>query len=277
MVTVDTATGKNMVVWEKKSIAPISSYNIYRESIVAGEYEAIDNVDGNALSEYVDYGVNPGQQAYIYKITAVMDDRSESDIRLCRPHKTIHLLTSMNLEKRVAQLDWDDYYGFDYGTYYIFRSESSERDFSIYHQMPSSTNEFTDVTAPSDATFYYRVAVERSAPCNPTGNGKSGTGPYNHALSNMDDNKIRTSTGTDIIFGELRIYPNPFSHTTTIEFQNPELAEYRVTLRDLSGKAVRMLNTRDNRIIIERGDLAPGLYSIELSGKKIYRDNLMVR
>ncbi len=277
MVTVDTTDRKNLIIWEKHSSAPISSYNIYRESIVAGEYEAIGNVDGNALSEFTDTTAKPAQQAYIYKITAVMEDGRESGLNLCRPHRTIHLLTSKNTEYNVAQLDWDDYYGFDYGTFFIFRNSRELGDFNNYHSMASSTNEWTDIDAIPGELYYYRVAVEPPEPCNPTGgNTKGGTGPYKHSLSNMDDNKLKVGM-EDVVMGGLNIYPNPFSQGTTIEFPNPELAEYRIMIRNLAGKVVQIKTTNGNQVFIERGNLSSGIYSIELSGKKIYRDKIVVR
>ncbi len=277
MVTVDTTDGNNLIIWEKNSVAPIASYNIHRESIVAGEYDAIGNVTGDALSEFTDTVVNPAQQAYIYKLTAIMADGRESDINLCKPHRTIHLLTSKNTELKVAQLDWDDYYGFEYGTFYIFRHDADRGDFLNYHSMPSSTNEWTDAEAESGKEYYYRVAVEPPRPCNPTGNEKAKSGPYNHSLSNMDDNKLKVGTGVgDVIYGGLKIYPNPFNQSCSIEFPNNELSEYRITVRDLSGKVVWIEKTRSSQIVIERGEMAAGIYSIELSGKKIFRDKFIV-
>lgn len=204
-----------------------------------------------------------------------MEDGRESDIRLCRAHRTIHLLTSRSIEFNVAQLDWDDYYGFDYGTFFIFRNSTERGEFSNYSSLASSTNEWTDVDAEAGAIYYYRVAVAPPEPCNPTGDKKAGTGPYYHALSNMDDNKLKVGT-EEIVFGRLSIYPNPFSQQTTIDFPNPESGEYRVSIRDLSGKLVRLEETSSNQLIIERGNMAAGIYSIEIAGKKIYRDKIVV-
>ena len=276
MVTVDTSTGDNLVIWEKKTTAPIASYNVYRESIVAGEYDAIGNVPASDLSLYSDTGAIPAVQAYIYKVTAITAEGFESDIDLCRPHKTIHLLTSLNTEYKTAQLDWDQYYGFDYGTFHIFRS-GTQSGFGIIHAMASSTTTWLDLGASSGEEYFYRVAVEKPGSCYPTGNGKAGTGPYSHSLSNMDDNKLKTTGLNDVAAGTLKIYPNPFTERTTVEFPNPESSEYRVTVRDLSGKVVMIELTVRNRLVIERGDLNAGLYSIELAGKRIYRDRFIIK
>ncbi|MFC2116608.1 choice-of-anchor Q domain-containing protein [Bacteroidota bacterium] len=276
MVTVDSNTNDNLVIWEKKSTAPIESYNVYRESIVAGEFDWIGNVPATDLSVYVDTSVNPVAQAYIYKITAFDFDGNESDIELCDPHKTLHLLSSQNTETRTIQCDWDAYYGFDYGTFYIYRGTSNTA-LSLVHPMSSSTTSWIDTEAEPETDYYYRVIVEPPQACRPSGNLKAGTGPYTHSLSNMDDNKLRTTGLDELSAVAMKIYPNPFSERTTIEFPNPESSEYRVTVRDISGKLVLMESVNENRIIIERGDLKTGLYSIELAGKRIYRDRFIIK
>ncbi|MFC2114825.1 choice-of-anchor Q domain-containing protein, partial [Bacteroidota bacterium] len=190
MVTVSPTTGHNLVVWEKKSIAPIIAYNIYRESVAAGIYERLASIPFHDLSVYVDTVADPTVQAYLYKITAIDTSGNETDIDLCKPHKTIHLIVSTNPELNTTQLQWDRYYGFDYQTYTIYRSNTGV-NFDPVHSLSASLNSWTDPD-PSSGDFFYRIAVEKPDPCTPEGGGKkAGTGPYYHSLSNMDDNKLR--------------------------------------------------------------------------------------
>ncbi len=279
MVTVDTATGDNLVIWEKNSLAPILNYNIYRESIVAGQYEPIGQVPAGELSVFLDPGANPAIQAFTYKITATRPDGSQSDISLCKPHKTIHLLTSYNTEYETAQLSWDHYYGFVYGTFFIFRS-TTEYGFSIIHQMASSTTAWTDIYADPDQEYYYRVAVEHLPACQPTGTGaKVGTGPYHHSLSNMDDNKLKllSARGVKQPSG-LVIHPNPVADRAVILFRNPGNEPYRLSIMDLSGKVVyRVDDIYTDQIEFTRGDLPSGLYLVELRGPDVMRGRMMIR
>ncbi len=282
MVTVDSNTSDNLVIWEKNSTAPIESYNVYRESVVKGEFEVIGNVAAGDLSVYVDTSADPVSQAYIYKITALDEDNNESDINLCKPHKTLHLLSSQNSEYFKIQCDWDPYYGFDYGTYYIYRGTRDDAGNVIVpltevHQISSSFHTWIDTGSEPEVNYFYRIVIDRGDLCSPTGNTKAGTGPYSHSLSNLDDNKMKATRVEDVVMGGLKIYPNPFTERTRIEFPNPDLSEYRVTIRDLSGKVVRMERTSGNQFIIERGNLAAGLYSVELAGQKIYRDRIVIR
>ena len=277
MVTVDEESGFNLVVWEKNSIAPVSAYNIYRESTYSGIYDLIGTVLYDDLSEFTDSAANPAVQAYLYKITALDENGNETDPDLCRIHKTIHLLASINPETKATQLDWDRYVGFDYGTYNIYRSDSTFQ-FEIVHSMASSTSTWAD-TDPGKGTKYYRIGAVKEESCNPTGNTKAGTGPYTHALSNLDDNKLK-STGMEdpALAGSLSIYPNPMKDYATLQFPASAGESYVLTVRDLSGKPVVLRDkVTGNRIELKRGSLAPGIYLIELKGASVYRGRLVVQ
>ncbi len=76
---------------------------------------------------------------------------------------------------------------------------------------------------------------------------------------------------------EVRIYPNPFRHSVTIDFSSEEGKPYTMILRDLTGKALRLeKDIRTGRVVMERGRLAPGCYILELKGERIFRGKLVV-
>jgi predicted outer membrane repeat protein len=277
MVTVDTTSGNNLVVWEKNSAAPVESYNIYRESIVAGEYDIIGNVLADDLSVFEDTIADPFSQGYIYKITALDATGNESDLNLCKPHKTIHLLTSINTEEYSIQCDWNQYYGFDYGTFIVYRAIKGSTLDSI-HAISRSFNTWIDRSSLENVDYVYRIAARRLETCYPTGNTKAGSGPYSHSMSNIDDNRLQATGKMDIISTEsLQIFPNPFSDYTTIRFANTDHSDYQMIVRDLSGKAVMtMSKITEDQVIINRGNLKAGYYSIEVTGEKIFRGKMIV-
>jgi len=190
MVTVSTITGNNLVVWEKNSVAPITAFNIYRESTAAGIFDLIGRVPYNNLSIFEDASADPTKRAYFYKITAVDMSGYETRLDLCKPHKTIHLIVTTNPELKSTQLQWDKYYGFDYQTYTIYRS-TSKTNFTEIDSMPSSLNSWTE-PEPITGEFYYRVAVKKPIPCFPSVNGKKAdSGTYSHSMSNIDNNRLQ--------------------------------------------------------------------------------------
>ncbi|MFC2111986.1 choice-of-anchor Q domain-containing protein [Bacteroidota bacterium] len=376
MVTVSTATGHNLVVWEKKTTAPIMAYNIYRESQSAGIYDILGTVSFDELSVFVDTTADPTVQAYLYKITAIDTAENETDADLSKVHKTVHLLVSTNPELNTTQLEWDRYFGFAYNTYSIYKSTTGV-NFDLAYSLSASLNSWTD-PEPSSGDLFYRIAVEKPDPCVPEGTGKkAGTGPYQHSLSNMDDNKLKagqlppdtiilnnnsileenlpgtmigklstqdpdtvdshtyqfvtgegdddnisftllgdllltsetfnyntknqylirirstdqsggycevpfviqilTATGLqDMDAGAVKAFPNPFSQATTITFHNPSGTLYKLMLRDLSGKLVRMVEVRSDQFVLERENLGKGMYMIELKGDRTYRGKLVI-
>ncbi|KPK80727.1 MAG: hypothetical protein AMS27_16255 [Bacteroides sp. SM23_62_1] len=278
MVTVDPLTGNNLVVWEKNSIAPISYYNIYRESKYAGIYDLLTTIPYDQLSIYNDSTADPTSRAYLYKITATDTSDYETAMDLCKTHKTIHLLVTMNPETKATQLDWDRYVGFEYGTYEIFRSDTTINFLSI-DAMSSSTSTWSDPD-PGTGTKYYRVAALRPEPCYPveTGGKKAESGPYSHSMSNMEDNRLQTGIFESILSNEnLGIHPNPFTENTTLTFNNPEGLSYTLYITDISGKILRIVNDiTTSEYVLKKEDFREGMYFVELRGAKVYRGKIIV-
>jgi hypothetical protein len=74
------------------------------------------------------------------------------------------------------------------------------------------------------------------------------------------------------------IYPNPFTEYTTIRFENASWDEFRLELVDISGKTVLIREgIREDKILLQRGGLKPGIYQVQLLGKKIYRGIFVIR
>ncbi len=74
------------------------------------------------------------------------------------------------------------------------------------------------------------------------------------------------------------LYPNPFTKTTTLTVSNPTKDYYAVTVTDVMGRTVRVYPKKnDNAMNIDRGDLAPGLYYLNVrSNNWEFREKMMV-
>jgi hypothetical protein len=205
-------------------------------------------------------------------------DDNETDIDLCKAHKTIHLLVTTNPETKATQLDWDRYVGFEYGTYIIYRSDTTY-NFSEVDQMSSSSSTWSD-PAPGDKTNYYRVAALKPDPCYPTGNPsrKYDAGPYSHAISNVEDNRLqKTGWSSQSELKMLTVYPNPFNDIATIIFSNPDNNAYSLYITDLSGKVCRIeSDICSSEYLLERKDFEKGIYFLELKGPGTYRGKIVI-
>ena len=75
--------------------------------------------------------------------------------------------------------------------------------------------------------------------------------------------------------GEIKIYPNPFEHFTTIEF--PE-GITRIDILDLQGRIVRTYeDIQERSMVIYQENLIPALYFVKLYGEKIFTARIVIR
>lgn len=151
IVSVDTATNYNEVVWEKPVTTDIASYNIYRESTQSNVYQWIGSVDYADESIFTDENSNAQQRSYRYKLSAVNTCGVESE--LSAHHKTMHLTINKGLDGNI-NLIWDHYEGFEISTYYIYR-RTSEEGWVKYDSIGSNYTSYTDFSPPIDSLSYF--------------------------------------------------------------------------------------------------------------------------
>jgi hypothetical protein len=148
------------------------------------------------------------------------------------------------------------------------------------YSMASSTTAYTDIEAnPENKLYYYLVAVQKPELCSPTGTSKKAdSGPYSQSMSNLEDNRFLTGINNKYSkSGTVIIYPNPFSDQTIVRFHNPENKEFRITIRDLSGKIMKQFESvTGNEFTIMRENLASGYYIIEIAGDEILREKIII-
>ncbi|PCH95985.1 MAG: hypothetical protein COB85_04100 [Bacteroidetes bacterium] len=175
LVTVDTITGTNLIVWEKQQTTGIAYYNIYKESNQAGVYYFIGNRPYDSLSFYTDSFSDPLIRSWRYKIAAV--DSCGNESALSGEHKTIHLVLSEFGNN--VYLIWDDYQGFSFSTYNIHRY-SITNGWEVIGSLPNTLHTYTD-TAQLPGNRFYFIEAEHPAGCV---TGKMAN--YNSSLSNKD-------------------------------------------------------------------------------------------
>ncbi len=160
MVTVQD--GRNMVMWEKE--LEVQAYNIYRESITAGEYELVATVPYDSLSVWIDTASRPRTRSYRYRMTATDIFGIESE--LSEIHKTMHLSTNQGLGNE-CNLSWSEYEGAAYSTYVIYRGTDANNIHQIDVMSAGGNTTYTDENPPV-GEVYYQVGILLNTPCNPT-------------------------------------------------------------------------------------------------------------
>jgi hypothetical protein len=76
---------------------------------------------------------------------------------------------------------------------------------------------------------------------------------------------------------KVKVYPNPFSTKTTIEFDNPNHQPYSLKLVDASGKTVFKQNgITSDKIVFMKNELPKGIYLFQLSGNRNLSGKLVI-
>lgn len=228
MVTVDTVTGKNQIIWEQT--APrAQAYKIFKLNDQTSQYDSIAIRSSDSLSIFVDENSNPAAQSASYKISVIdtvditttihdtiiysacsggatvyndtvythqyIGESPQSAI-----HKTILLQASIGTAEEV-NLSWNLYTGFTYTTQSIYRSNNGGA-WTLLQNVANSVTAYTDNTHPVGVNRYF-VSVANPNGCNPSERTISST------LSNIY--QYTSLTGVEEYLKEkISIFPNPF-------------------------------------------------------------------
>ncbi|MBN4051349.1 T9SS type A sorting domain-containing protein [bacterium AH-315-M05] len=211
LVTVDTATNKNLVVWEKTSF-PAASYNIYRETLTPGVYDSIANVPYNSLSNYLDVSSDPNTQSDRYKISWIDSLGNESG--LSYEHKTIHLITDLDTINDRVQLTWDAYEGVSFCNYTIYRGVSPNNMDSLAI-VSGNTTTYTDFSPLSDTSCYMIevvhfngcVATDPATNFNLSYSNISCTGTFNVPIPEICIVTVDSAINKNVVVWEKTAYP----------------------------------------------------------------------
>ncbi len=178
LVSVMDSTNDNIIVFEKHVQAPIAYYKIYKETSVANVYDSIGFIPGDSAGIFIDTNVNPMVQAYRYKISSV--DSCGNESVLSNAHKTIHLTINQGLPGQ-WNLIWNNYEGVFINTYRIWRSDSTNQNWTLIDSVAGNLTSYTDLNPPP-GPIHYQIEIISSYMCQPY-NYKAQTN-YNTSRSN---------------------------------------------------------------------------------------------
>lgn len=255
MVGVDSTSTNNLIVWDKPITTNIDSFIIYRE-ITVNNFQPIGSVHYSDLSEFYDVSpeADPNNKSYKYKIAIL--DSCGNEGGLSDQHKTIHL-TATTDSNDDPLLQWNDYEGFTFSIYRILFDSTGNNSWTEVGTAPFGDNAYTVTTVPH--TPYSRYVVEVVPP-----------------ISCITDNTRSNITTLYIVSTEeqepatslLSIYPNPFSQSARLVFNNDKREPYKLVLYNVLGAQVWVKeDIYSEEVIIQRGNLNAGVYFIELQGK----------
>lgn len=252
IVSVDSATGKNIIVWEKTAMVGTDQFYVYKESFQAGVYNLIGFVDYDSLSVFIDMASNPLQQPERYKISTI--DSCGTESTKSSDHKTIHLTASIGTSNE-NNLVWDGYVGFTFPTYNIYRGPSPT-NMTLLGQVASSTFTYSDLT-PLTGNNYYKIEAVRSSTCTPTQKATS----YPSSISNQVS--LNPLSVNDFDTENVQIYPNPVEDILTINLGGVYTAA-TVNIKNILGATVKTEMFSVNNQFKLNLDVETGVYFIEV-------------
>jgi hypothetical protein len=261
LVTVDSVSQKNLVVWEKEYTTDVDYYNIYRETSQKDIYKLIGTRPVDSLSTFVDSVADPAIRSWKYKLSVVDVCGNESELSV--PHKTMHLTQNLGLNN-VINLIWDHYEGFTFNTYDIYRY-SSTLGWEKLDEMASTNTSYTDQTPPSSGFFYYVVEVIKDPACNATIKAETHNSSRSNRTPQLSTSGVKEVRGN---INHMAIYPNPNPGVFTLTFELKKKENVMIRIFNMQGKLVA-IDRFDNFVGKYNGQIdlskeSPGIYQLQV-------------
>ncbi|MFC2129505.1 T9SS type A sorting domain-containing protein, partial [Bacteroidota bacterium] len=278
IVSVDTITGKNLILWVKDNTEDVSHYNIYRESSVKGDYQLIDSVSVNSESIYLDEVADPSIRSWRYKLSVVDVCGIESE--LSPHHKTMHLTMNRGISGEV-NLIWDHYEGFPVSTYRIWRYDANAGwGTDPLTEIQSDLTSYTDLNPPQEDLTYF-IEVLHAGGCEST--DKKPT-RLNSSRSNRRSSKKSASSGIlgGILDGyDFNLYPNPSTGIFNVELDHAQMENVTIKVYDVTGK---MLSNKEYQDIhgrfetqIDLSSYTDGMYQVQVVADKLILHRVLIK
>lgn len=212
MVSVDPATGKNLVIWERQQNRQIESYNIFK--LLGNSYSLIGNKAFKDLSIFIDQSTDPTVNAARYALTAI--DTCGNESHYSPYHQTIHLGASKGTGQNTAVLDWTDYIDesglFVPAWYYIYKGKTVN-SMVLVDSVSGAFTEWNDNNA--NGALFYQIGVKKQDWCYPTIiRAQTSSGPYSQSLSNLKDYGQQANAFLQVS-PEYQVVPNTIGASAT--------------------------------------------------------------
>jgi hypothetical protein len=265
MVTVDSSSTNNFLIWEKPVSTRIDSFYVFRE--IASVFTKIGSVAYSSVSEYVDNNASPNVTSYKYKLSSIDSCGNESLLSQAY-HRTIHLSVSLALPPASYNLAWNDYEGFTILQYRILRKVNAAGNYTAVDSVSFGNNAWTDTTSflPSD-TVSYIIEI-----AHPNGCSSSGKNP-NPMATNLNSSRSNVYK----VNGNMTGICNHSNELFVVVYPNPSKGVFTITMNDLSangtiqifnmlGEEVKRIDVKPTQksMTVDMRGFAKGVYHLQM-------------
>ncbi len=271
IVSVDSVSTTNLVVWEKVQTSGISHYNIYRESNQIDDYQLIDTVEFSNLSVFNDVVASPMSRSWRYRISAV--DLCGVEGELSQPNKTLHL-NILDMGASGVKVTWDAYEGNAFSSYVLWRY-TELNGWEDIATVNASTLNYTDATAIFGQTgLDYMVEIALDEPCTAT---TWRAQDFNRSRSNKEKGNFRAGEGTGdysdnglVEFSQdnisLNVFPNPFDENINIELEGADHLDLEIY--NIQNQLVKSTLCTQGINSLDLSGLSKGVYYIQIKNQQ---------
>ncbi|MDB5282595.1 MAG: type sorting protein [Bacteroidota bacterium] len=249
MVSVDSASSHNIIVWEKLDKTATDSFYLLRE-MSTNNYMQIAAVPRDSLSEFEDYGADPNVTAYRYKI--MVKDTCGNESTLSHYHNSIHLqyLGAGELIWNVYEIENETT---PVSTFDVYRdSTGTGSNWALMVTVPGTQATATDINFNLNPGTIYQIHANWSYSCTPSRSA------LNAALSNIVARNFVTGV-SNTENNSISVYPNPASTQLYVQTGNTQFEH--ISIYDAKGqKVIEQLNTLQP---VDISKLEAGIYFVE--------------
>lgn len=260
LVTVDTTTGTNQIVYERSHNPRVTGYNFYRETSQTNVYNFVGTLSQNDEGLFTDSIANPFYRSWKYKITAI--DSCGNETQRSVTHKTIHMQANLGLANAI-NLSWDNYQGFNYNTYFIWR-HTIQNGWELLDSVPSNINTYSDIP-PATGQLKYFIEIRKDSDCDPS-RARIAT-----SRSNVK-NSSRTMDTVTVVANHkpfsFSATPNPTKNIVTLNFGGKLYLDIDMEIIDIKGSVVYGSYNKSNfgsPLQVDVKNLAQGIYFLKVN------------
>ncbi|MCB0428883.1 MAG: PKD domain-containing protein [Flavobacteriales bacterium] len=267
IVTVDSTTEKNIVVWEKQTGLGIASFNVYKEDTVLNKFNLIGNVPfTGAYSEFEDVTSNPRAVAARYRITALDSCSNESVTGTI--HKTMWLQAAHGTGGTIS-LMWTPYEGVVVPTYRVWRG-TNQNPLSVLTTVAGSVTGYNDLSPSAGLdSITYVVEVVPATGCVATFKTKN----YNSSRSNKTSippppDSVDAVPNVRGLIERFELFPNPNRGSFTFNLELSKHQHVTMQLVNMHGQVIWTEKLGDvsggltRQVELDRH--VPGIYFLQL-------------
>ncbi|MDP1727348.1 MAG: T9SS type A sorting domain-containing protein [Bacteroidota bacterium] len=253
-VTVDTISGHNRIVWNKRQDVGVALFRLYTSSSMAGPFILFNSTSFTNQSSVIDITSMPAQ-AYYYLIKAV--DSCGNESTASEVHRAISG-TAITLGNSMNSIVWIPYLGSVFANFQLVLRSVNGGSFVSIKQIPISATSYIDSLPPSGA-IRYLIELTQSINCT------AGTGNNIRILSNVMN--VMPSGITEIDEANaFEVYPNPTSGNIKVSAIKPGVYLKSIEVINILGSTVKIQITgnRSQEAIVDMEGLADGVYHLQI-------------